>query len=60
VDADIIIVGAGAAGLLAARHLAHAGCDVVVLAARRRPGGRIRFVSDAAALARRSARAGRS
>jgi monoamine oxidase len=38
---DVVVVGAGLAGLSAARDLANAGTDVVVLEARNRPGGRV-------------------
>jgi putrescine oxidase len=37
----VVVVGAGLAGLAAARDLAGAGRDVVVLEARNRPGGRV-------------------
>ncbi len=38
---DIIIIGAGAAGLMAAKELSGKGKKVTVLEARNRPGGRI-------------------
>jgi monoamine oxidase len=44
--ADIIIVGAGAAGLMAAHQLSKAGKKVIVLEARGRTGGRILTITD--------------
>jgi monoamine oxidase len=38
---DILVLGAGLAGLAAARDLAAAGADLLVLEARDRPGGRV-------------------
>ena len=40
-ETDVCVVGAGFAGLAAARRLARAGRDVVVLEARDRVGGRV-------------------
>src|SRR5262249_54243195 len=45
---DVIIVGAGAAGLAAAAALSHGGCSVLVLEARSRIGGRIFTLRDRA------------
>jgi monoamine oxidase len=50
-DYDAIVIGAGAAGLVAARELGRAGRRVAVLEARDRAGGRIAGVADARALA---------
>lgn len=40
-DPDVIVVGAGLAGLIAARELARAGARVLVFEARERVGGRV-------------------
>jgi monoamine oxidase len=41
VKSDVVVVGAGLAGLSAARDLMNQGADVIVLEARNRPGGRV-------------------
>lgn len=43
---DVIVIGAGAAGLMAARTLAKAGKNVIILEARDRIGGRIWPLED--------------
>src|SRR5690349_14905164 len=43
---DVLVLGAGAAGLAAARDLSHAGLRVTVVEARARVGGRILTVHD--------------
>jgi monoamine oxidase len=47
-DMRVVIIGAGAAGLAAARSLCAAGISVVILEARDRTGGRIHTVRDPA------------
>lgn len=47
---DVVIIGAGMAGLTAARHLTSAGSSVAVHEARERVGGRLLSVDDAGAL----------
>lgn len=45
-NADVIIIGAGAAGLMAAHELSKVGKQVTVLEARNRIGGRIHTLND--------------
>jgi monoamine oxidase len=45
-NADILIIGAGAAGLMAAQELSKAGKRVIILEARNRTGGRIYTLDD--------------
>src|SRR5271169_1277728 len=47
VDADVVVVGAGAAGLAAARRLGERGLRALVLEARDRIGGRAHTVITA-------------
>lgn len=47
-DADVIVLGAGLAGLSAAKALGAAGKSVIVIDARNRAGGRVHTVHDAA------------
>lgn len=44
---DVIVLGAGLAGLSAGRDLALAGADVLILEARDRPGGRVQQATGA-------------
>jgi monoamine oxidase len=43
---DVIIVGAGAAGLMAARELRRAGKDILILESSPRAGGRVMTISE--------------
>ena len=45
VKAEVLVIGAGAAGLAAARALHEAGVDTIVVEARDHPGGRIWIAS---------------
>ena len=45
-NADVIIIGAGAAGLMAAYELSKVGKQVIVLEARERVGGRMHTLND--------------
>ena len=47
-QADVIVIGGGAAGLMAAAALSGAGRKVIVLEARHEAGGRIRTIADGA------------
>jgi monoamine oxidase len=44
-DVDVVVVGAGVAGLVAAREMSHRGLTVVVCEASDTPGGRVKTVT---------------
>lgn len=46
IDADVVVIGAGMAGLSAASELRRAGLDVIVVDARGRVGGRVHTLHD--------------
>jgi monoamine oxidase len=48
-DADVVVIGAGMAGLAAARALASGGLDVLLVESRDRIGGRVHTLRDFAA-----------
>lgn len=48
-SADVVVIGGGFAGVIAARELAHAGRSVILVEARDRLGGRTHFKDDALA-----------
>src|SRR5438309_10638697 len=45
-QADVMIIGAGAAGLMAARELSNAGMNVIVLEGGDGIGGRVHTITD--------------
>src|SRR5579863_4033766 len=49
-DADVVVIGAGASGLVAAESLSRTSLRVLVVEARDRVGGRVREGSPAASL----------
>jgi monoamine oxidase len=49
-DVDIVVIGAGAAGIAAARRLSGCGLSVRILEARQRVGGRAWTLADPAGI----------